>query len=143
MNTFRLTAVSFALGLAVALPALAAEGTSPDTPGVVKTGPSAQTQAPAEQPRLAAAKEATPSITTPSVSGMSPDPLKPSAKKGAVKSDLAKGQVDPKKAMKHPPTDAMDRATPDQKSTTSEIGKSGKNNPTTAMDRATPDQKSP
>ena len=136
MNTFRLTAVSFALGLALALPALAADGTSPDTKGTVKTGPWVQTQAPAE-------KEATPSITTPSVSGMSPDPAKPSAKKGAVKSDLANGQVDPKKAMKHPPTDAMDRATPDEKSTTSEMAKSGKNNPTTAMDRATPDQKSP
>lgn len=90
MNTFRLTAVSFALGLAVALPALAADGTSPDTQGTVKTGPWVQTQAPAE-------KEATPSITTPSVSGMSPDTSKPSAKKVAVKSDLAKGQVDPKK----------------------------------------------
>jgi hypothetical protein len=142
MNTFRISAVSLALGLALALPALAADGTTPDPQGAVKTGPSAQTQAPAEQPRLPADKEATPSITTPSVSGMSADTSKPSAKKGAVKSDLAKGQVDPKKA-KHPPTDAMDRATPDEKSTTSEMAESGKNNPTTAMDRATPDQKSP
>jgi hypothetical protein len=142
MNTFRLTAVSLAVGFAFALPALAADGTTPDPQGAVKTGPSAQTQAAAEQPRLPAEKEATPSIATPSVSG-GPDTSKPAAKKGAVKSDLAKGQVDPQKAMKHPPTDAMDRATPDEKSTTSEIGKAGKNNPTTAMDRATPDQKSP
>jgi hypothetical protein len=130
------------VGFAFALPALAADSTTPDPQGAVKTGPSAQTQAAAEQPRVPAEKEATRSIATPSVSG-GPDTSKPAAKKGAVKRDLAKDQVDPKKAMKHPPTDAMDRATPDEKSTTGEIGKSGKNNPTTAMDRATPDQKSP
>jgi hypothetical protein len=74
---------------------------------------------------------------------MSPGSSKTTSKKSVVKSDGAKSQADQKKNMKHPPTAAMDSATPDEKPTTSATGTSGKNTPTGAMDRATPDQKSP
>lgn len=45
-------------------------------------------------------------------------------------------------ARKHPPTAAMDSATPNEK-TTSDRSPSSKHPPTTAMDRAAPDQASP
>jgi hypothetical protein len=142
MKEFRLTAVLSALSFAFALPTLAADGTSQETKGAVGTGQSAQAQALAEQPRLPAEKEAASSATQ-NPSEMSPGSSKTTSKKNIVKGEVAKSQADQKKAMKHPPTAAMDRATPDEKATTSGTGTSGKNTPTSAMDRATPDQKSP
>jgi hypothetical protein len=139
MKTFRLTALLSALSFALALPTLAADGTSQDTKGAVATGQSAQVQAPVEQPRLPAEKEAASSATqSPSETG--PGSYKTTSKKSVVKTEGAKSQADQKKTMKHPPTAAMDSATPDEKAPT---GTSGKSTPTSAMDRSTPDQKSP
>ena len=142
MKSFRLTAVLSALSFAMALPTLAADGTSQETKGAVGTGQSAQAKVPAEQPRLPAEKEAASSATK-SPSEMGPGTSKTTSKKSVVKSEVAKSQADQNETMKHPPTAAMDRATPVEKSTTSETGTSGKNTPTSAMDHATPDQKSP
>jgi hypothetical protein len=121
---------------ALAFPTLAVDGTSQNTQGAVTTGQLAQT--PADQPRLPVEKEATSSAPQ-SPTGMRPDNSKTSSKNSAAKRQLAKGQVDQQKAANHPPTAAMDRATP----ATSKTASAAKNTPTAAMDRATPDQKSP
>jgi hypothetical protein len=138
MKSFRLTAVSSALSFALALPALAADGTGQETKGAVGTGQSVQAHSPVEQPRLPAEKEA--------ASGAKKSPSDMSlgtSKKSAAKNEAAMSRDGQKKTMKHPPAAAMDIATPVEKTNKSETGTSGKNTPTGAMDRATPDQKSP
>jgi len=57
----------------------------------------------------------------------------------AGQSDAKPSQANPRK---HPPTSAMDSATPSDKPT-SEKPASNKHPPTTRMDRAAPDEKSP
>jgi hypothetical protein len=135
MKKFQLAALLPALSFALALPTLAAAGTSQDTQGSVRTDQVAQSQA--EQPRLPAEKEGASSNTAQSPSGMSPDSSSTTSKKSAAKTQADKGQVDQKKAKKHPPTAAMDSATPEKS------GTPGKHPATSTMDRATPDQKSP
>ena len=53
----------------------------------------------------------------------------------------AKSQSDQAPAQKHPPTAAMDKATPEKSS--SETGAPAKHPPAASMERATPEQKSP
>ena len=63
----------------------------------------------------------------------------PDAAKGAAPSDAKTTRANPPK---HPPTSAMDSATPSEKTTTDKAA-STKHPPTTRMDRAAPDEKSP
>ena len=138
MKKFQLAALLPALSFGLALPALAI-GPSQNTQGSVRTDQVAPSQA--EQPRLPAEKEGASSNTAQSPSGMSPDSSSTSSKKSAAKTQADKGQVEQKKAKKHPPTAAMDSATPEKSK--DEAGTPGKHPATSAMDRATPDQKSP
>ena len=66
-------------------------------------------------------------------------PAAGTAAPGTVPSDSKAAQS---KARKHPPTAAMDSATPTEKTTTDKAA-STKHAPTSQMDRAAPDQKSP
>ena len=63
----------------------------------------------------------------------------PDAAKGSAPSDAKATRANPPK---HPPTSAMDSATPSEKTTTGKAA-STKHPPTTRMDRAAPDEKSP
>jgi hypothetical protein len=117
-----------AISLGLSLPAWAGDADPAKRPAQA-----AQSQP--EQKRVPAAKEATPTAG-PAQAGATSETAK------STESDqTAKSQSDQAPAQKHPPTAAMDKATPEKSS--SETGAPAKHPPAASMERATPEQKSP